>query len=54
MGSQADRTRGKARAGRPSEVADSGTGQARLQLAVKQQLVDQVTDLETQSSSVGK
>ena len=31
--SQAERTRGKAVAGGPSEVADCGTGQARLQLA---------------------
>ena len=29
----AERTRGKVGAGRPSKVADCGTGQARLQLA---------------------
>ena len=33
MGSWAARTRGKAAATGPSEVADCGTGQARLQLA---------------------
>ena len=33
MGSRAERTRGKVAAGGPSEVADCGTGQARLQLA---------------------
>ena len=33
MGSGAARTRGKAAAGRPREVADCRTGQARLQLA---------------------
>ena len=33
MGSRVERTRGKAAAGRPSKVADCGTGQARLQLA---------------------
>ena len=35
MGSQAERTRGKAEAGGPSEVADCGAGQAKLQLASK-------------------
>ena len=54
MGSQAERTRGKGAAGGPSEVADCGARQARLQLAVKQQLVDQVTDGATQSSGAGK
>ena len=33
MGSQAEKTHGKAVAGRASEVVDCGTGQARLQLA---------------------
>ena len=33
MGSGAERTHSKAAAGRPSEVADCGAGQARLQLA---------------------
>ena len=33
MGSRVERTRGKAAAGRPSKVADCGTGQAVLQLA---------------------
>ena len=32
-GSRVERTRGKAAAGRPREVVDCGTGQARLQLA---------------------
>ena len=48
MGSQAERTRGKAEAGGPSEVADCGAGQAKLQLAARQQLVDLATDHETQ------
>ena len=33
MDSQAERTRSKAAAGKPSKVADCGMGQARLQLA---------------------
>ena len=33
MGSQVERTRSKAAAGGPSEVADCGAGRARLQLA---------------------
>ena len=33
MGSRAERTVGQKAAGRPREVADCGTGQARLQLA---------------------
>ena len=33
MGSWAERTHGKAVASRPSEVADCGAGQAKLQLA---------------------
>ena len=33
MGSGAERTHSKAAAGSPSEVADCGTGQARLRLA---------------------
>ena len=33
MGSRAERTRGKVAAGRPSKVADCGTGQVRMQLA---------------------
>ena len=33
MGSGAERTRSKAEAGRPSEVADGGAEQAKLQLA---------------------
>ena len=33
MGSRAEKTRSKAAAGGPSEVADCGMGQARLQLA---------------------
>ena len=45
----AERTQGKA-AGRPSEAADCGAGWAKLE----QQLVDQVTDCATQSSSAGK
>ena len=35
MGSQAERTRGKVVAGGPSEGADCGAGQAKLQLASK-------------------
>ena len=35
MGSRAERTRGKAAAGGPSEVADCGTGWAKLQLALE-------------------
>ena len=35
MGSGAERTRSKAVAGGPSEVADCGAGRARLQLAGK-------------------
>ena len=54
MGSQAERTPGKASAGGPSEAADCGAGWAKLQLAVRQQLVDPVTDHPTQSSSAGK
>ena len=54
MGNRVERTRGKGAAGGPSEVADCGARQARLQLAVKQQLVDRVTDCATQSSSLGK
>ena len=54
MGSWADRTCSKAVAGRPSEVADCGVGWARLQLVVRQQLVDPATDLATQGSSAGK
>ena len=53
-GSQVERTRGKAAAGRRSEVADCGAGWAKLQLAVRQQLVDPATDSATQSSSVGE
>ena len=34
-GSRVERTRGKAVAGRPSEVADCGAGWAKLQLASK-------------------
>ena len=33
MGSREERTHGKAAAGRPSKVADSGAGWAKLQLA---------------------
>ena len=54
MGSQVERTRGKAAAGRPGEVADCGAGWAKLQLAARQQLVDWVTDCTTLSSSMGK
>ena len=54
MGSQAERTHGQAEVGGPSEVADCGAGWAKLQVAVRQQLVDRVTDCTTQSSSVGK
>ena len=54
MGSREERTRGKVAAGGPSEVADCGVGWAKLQLAARQQLVDGVTDLTTQISSVGK
>ena len=54
MGSWVERTRSKAVAGRPSEVVDCGAGWAKLQVAVRQQLVDRVTDCTTQSSSVGK
>ena len=39
-GSQAERTCGKAAAGRPREVADCGAGWSRLQLAGKEQLAD--------------
>ena len=54
MGSWAERTQGKVVAGGLSKVADCGAGWAKLQLAVRQQLVDQVTDHTTQSSSTGK
>ena len=54
MGSRAERTRSEVEAGGPSEVADCGAGWAKLQVAVRQQLVDRVTDCTTQSSSVGK
>ena len=54
MGSWVERTRSKATAGRPREVVDCGAGWAKLQVAVRQQLVDRVTDRTTQSSSVGK
>ena len=54
MGSRAERTRSEVEAGGPSEVADCGAGWAKLQVAVRQQLVDRVTDRTTQSSSVGK
>ena len=53
-GSWAERTHSKAAAGRPSEVADCGAGWAKLQLAARQQLVDQATDLTSQGSSTGK
>ena len=53
-GSQAERTRGKAAAGRPSKVADCGVGWAKLQLADKEQLVDWATDSATQGFSAGK
>ena len=43
-----ERTHGKAAASGPSEVVDCGVGWARLQL------VDQVTDLASQSSGMGK
>ena len=49
-GNPAERTRGKAVAGGPSEVAG---GQSCSWLA-RQQLVDRVIGLTTQSSSVGK
>ena len=48
MGSWGGETCGKAAAGRPSKVAECGGGWARLQL------VDQVTDLASQSSGMGK
>ena len=54
MGSWAERTHGKAVAGGPSEEADCGAGWAKLQLAARQQLVDQVTDRAAQTSSMGK
>ena len=53
-GRQAERTHCKVAAGGPSEVVDCGAGWAKLQLAVRQQLVDLVTDPATQSSSMGE
>ena len=53
MGSQAERTHSKAAAGGPSEVADCGAGRAKLQLALRQQLVDPATDRASQGSILG-
>ena len=54
MGRWSERTPSKEAAGGLSKVADCGVGWARLQLASKQQLVDQVTVCATQGTSAGK
>ena len=54
MGSWVERTRSKATAGRPREVVDCGAGWAKLQLAVRQQLVDRVTDHATPGLQCGE
>ena len=52
-GQPADRTHGKVVAGGPSEVADCGGGQAKLQLATRQQLVDPATDWQPRAPAQG-